>query len=108
LFAANAEAQFTQSGPVWDGVSVPITIEVSQDTPVGPAYCAYMHPKTLCTRTEFTIERGQRFRMIEMLHEGECRIEFQGAEYQVSSCPWTPGFRSGLSDGFVIVQFQNR
>jgi hypothetical protein len=61
----------------------------------------------LCSAAEFVIAKGQRFQMTEMLHEGECWIEFEGSRHLLSSCPWMPGFRDSQADVFAIVEFSN-
>jgi hypothetical protein len=100
--------QLAVADEVWDGKSLPITIEVRQDVPIGRQYCSRLQRATLCSAAEATIRNGQRFTMIEMLREGECRIELQGKPYHLGSCPWMPGFRDNQSDIFVVVEFRNR
>jgi len=107
VLSASAGAQFITT-PVWDGKSLPITIEVKQDVPASRNHCTDSQRGTLCSGAEFTIRTGQRFQMIEMLHEGECRVEFEGSRYQLASCPWMPGFRDSQADVFEIVEFENR
>jgi hypothetical protein len=87
-----------------DGKSLPITIQVTQDVPVGQRYCVYQVRGTLCSSVEFTITKGQRFEVVELRQEGECRIEFTGTSYELASCPWMPGFTDGQTDKFEIVQ----
>jgi hypothetical protein len=104
---ANAQA------PIWDGRSLPITIEVLRDVPVKAserrADGSYGQERgSLYSSTAFRISRGQRFKMVEALGEGSCRIAFQGSEYVLSSCPWVPGFTDNQADIFSVVEFQNR
>lgn len=98
--------------PVWDGKSLPITIEVSQDVPVRTAERradgSYRQERgALYSRNPFRIGEGQRFQMVAVLGEGSCRIEFQGSRYELSSCPWVPGFTDNQADIFRIVAFDN-
>ena len=98
----------TESTPVWDRQSVPITVEVTRDVPVKNterrADGNYGQERgSLYSRTAFRIDKGQRFQMIEVLGEGGCRIEYQGAQHNLSSCPWLPGFRDHQADIFRIV-----
>jgi hypothetical protein len=102
-----ASAHFSQADPVWDGQTVPITIEVTKDVPVSPRYCTVGQRGTLCTNSEFVIGKGQRFQMVEKLSEGECWIEFQGSRHLLQSCWWMPGFTDNQADVFVIVEFRN-
>lgn len=102
--AAQAAAQTT----VWDGQSLPVTIEVSQDVPVRtserrPGGSYGQERGSLYSRTALLIGAAQRFEMIEILGEGGCRIRFDGSEYELSSCPWLPGFRDHQTDIFRIV-----
>ena len=65
---------------IWDGRSVPITIEVLTDVPVRASERRSdgsfgQERGTLYSNQSFQIAAGQRFRMIEMRTEGECRIE---------------------------------
>jgi len=101
-------ARSAVADPVWDGKSLPIGIEVTQDVPVGQRYCASFQRATLCSDGDFTIRKGQRFRMVEVLQEGGCRFEFLGSRHESPSCPWLPGFRDNQFDIFAIVEFQNR
>ena len=108
VFLATA-AQSARADPVWDGASLPITIEVKQDVPVGLRYCGiYFQRATLCSDGDFTIRKGQRFRMVEVLQEGGCRFEFVGSPHESPSCPWLPGSLDSQGDIYVIVEFQNR
>ena len=95
-----------EAGPVWDGESLPLTIEVTQDVPVSPRYCVNQPRATLCG-AEFTINKGQRFHVVEMLQEGGCRIVFLGTSHELASCPWMPGFRDHQADIFKVVEFHN-
>ncbi len=98
---------------IWDGRSLPITIEVLRDVSVKAserrADRSYAQERgTLYSSTAFRIGNGQRFQMVELLGEGSCRIEFQGTEYILSSCPWLPGFTDKQADIFSIIAVQNR
>ena len=101
-------ARSVEADPVWDGKSLPVGIEVTQDVPVSQRYCASFQRGTLCSDGDFTIRKGQRFRMLEVLQEGGCRFELMGLRHESPSCPWLPGFRDNQADIFVIVEFQNR
>jgi hypothetical protein len=112
LIASFASAQNTEA-PVWDGQSLPITIETLHDVPVKsterrPDGSYGQERGTLYSGTSFRIDKGQRFQMVAMLGEGSCRIGLQGALYELSSCPWMPGFTDQQTDVFRIVAFDNR
>jgi hypothetical protein len=112
LVASLADAQ-TPSAPVWDGNSLPITVEVSQDVPVKISERrvdgSYGQERgTLYSSVAFLIAKGERFQMVQMLSEGSCRIELNGAQHVLSSCPWVPGFTDNQADIFRIVAFRNR
>jgi hypothetical protein len=51
----------------------------------------------------FRLKKGQRFQMLKIGQEGGCRIRVEKKEYDVTSCPWLPGFRDHQSDIFQIV-----
>lgn len=51
----------------------------------------------------FTIKKGERFLMVKVYAEGECRIQFESREYDVSSCPWMDGFTDHQEDVFKVV-----
>ena len=51
----------------------------------------------------FTLKKGQRFQMLAVLREGECRIRFEKTDYLVTSCPWLEGFTDHQSDVFEVV-----
>ena len=42
--------------------------------------------------------------MVEVGLEGGCTIEYRGAIYKPSACPWLLGFADAQSDMFVIVE----
>jgi len=93
----------------WVSMTVPITIEVTRDVPVktleimpNPSYS--QERGSLYSNTAFLIREGQRFQMIKMGMEGGCLIEYKGSQYELISCPWTPGFTDNQSDIFVIVE----
>jgi len=52
----------------------------------------------------FTIRKGQRFFMVKAYSEGECRIQFENKQYDVSSCPWMDGFADHQKDVFRQLQ----
>lgn len=97
----------------WDGTSLPITIEVTRDVPVKSSERrsdgSYGQERgALYSSKSFIITKGRRFRVIELMREGTCRIEFEGSQYELSACPWMPGFRDRQADIFRIVEFRNR
>ena len=111
LFVSLSVAKLA-AAPVWDGTSLPITIEVLRDVAVKsserkPDGSYGQERGTLYSRSSFHIAKGQRFRMIAILGEGGCRIEFQGALHELSSCPWVPGFTDAQADVFRIVAFES-
>ena len=111
LIGQSLNAQTPQAG-VWDGASLPITIEVTQDVPVKTterkANGSYGQERgTLYSGVALMIPKGERFQMVQMLREGSCRIAFRGAEHLLASCPWVPGFTDNQADIFRIVAFPN-
>ena len=90
------------------GWVLPATIEALQDVPAhledlptqqrGVLYI--VGPKSF---RPFTIKKGQRFQMLRVLREGECRIRFEKNEYLVSSCPWLEGFTDHQAEVFEVV-----
>ena len=85
----------------WDSVSVPITIEVTQDVPIRTIGAVR---GVLSARGDAVIPKGDRFQMLEIGLEGGCTIRYSGTQYEVSSCPWVPGFLDSQSDIYVIVE----
>jgi hypothetical protein len=113
LLVTSIAAAQLPGGPVWDGQSLPITIEVLTDVQVRTserrADGSYGQQRgVLYSSTAFLIGKGQRLRMVEMLGEGACRIELDGARHMLNSCPWLPGFTDNQADIYKIVEFQNR
>lgn len=108
VLSAGTGAQLAWAAPTWDGKSLPITIEVTRDVLVGRNNCAHLERAKLCSATDFVIAKGRRFKMVENVGEGECRIEVDGKRYLLGSCPWMPGFQDTQSDVFVVVEFRNR
>jgi hypothetical protein len=90
------------------GWLLPATIEARQDVPVRLNNTAKQQRGVLyiagSTSFEpFTIKKGQRFQMLAVLREGECRIRFEKNEYLVTSCPWVDGFTDHQTDVFKVV-----
>jgi hypothetical protein len=87
---------------------LPITIEVTRDVDVKSSERQsngrYAQLRgTLYSLEAFRIMKGQRFQMVMIYPEGECRIRFEKREYDLSSCPWLDGFRDHQTDIFRIV-----
>ncbi|MDO8270591.1 MAG: hypothetical protein Q7U82_01550 [Gammaproteobacteria bacterium] len=82
---------------------LPLTIEVTQDVQVKSSESRGQPRGTLYTAGNFRISKGQRFQMVAIGQEGGCRIIFQDAEHDLSSCPWLPGFRDHQQDIFVVI-----
>ena len=102
--AGHASAQTATS----DGRSLPLTIQVTQDVPVKiserrPDGSGGQERGTLYSNTSFRISKAQQFEMTEILGEGGCRIDFQGSNFELSSCPWLPGFRDHQADVFRVM-----
>ena len=85
---------------------LPITIEVLRDVPAHKDDQPSQQRGVLYASTPkpFTIRKGQRFLMIKVYSEGECRIEFEKRQYDVASCPWLDGFADHQSDIFKVVR----
>jgi hypothetical protein len=101
-----------EAGQSAAGWRLPATIEALTDVPArlndtqkqqrGVLYVASPKPFR-----PVTIRKGQRFQMITILREGECRIRFEKNEYLVSSCPWLEGFTDRQTDVFEVVSGRN-
>ena len=77
---------------------LPVTIEVARDVDVRSSERQsdgrYGQLRgTLYSSEAFRIKKGQRFQMVKIYGEGECRIRFQEKEYDLGSWPWLDGFR---------------
>ena len=107
LAAAQSDAQDLQSDS-WDGVTVPVTIEVTRDVPVKASQGYFQERGTLYSSTDFVIPKGERFRTVELGAEGSCEIEYQRERFPLSSCPWMPGFTDHQSDIYVVVEVSKR
>lgn len=84
---------------------LPVTIEVTQDVDVRsserrPDGSFGQLRGSLYASKAFKIRKGQRFEMVKIYTEGECRIRFQKKEYDLSSCPWLDGFADHQADIF--------
>jgi hypothetical protein len=101
-----SSAQKTRTIPGWH---LPVTIEVTRDVEVkSSASLTHEARGTLYTWTRhsppsFWIKRGERFQMVKIYYEGECRIRFKDKEYGLSSCHWLPGFRDAESDIYHVL-----
>jgi hypothetical protein len=101
-----------ESALTWDGCTVPIAVQVTQDVPMGRGNCGAYVRGTLCAtnvtdRTitdDVIIKKGQQVRVLDYLGEGGCELEFAGARYSLGSCPWHPGFSDKQSDIFIVVK----
>ena len=85
---------------------LPITIEALQDVPAQTVETGRQLRGVLYVngRRSFTIKKGQRFLMVKAYSEGECRIQFENKQYDVSSCPWMDGFTDHQEDVFKVVR----
>src|SRR5690349_16487462 len=85
----------TRSIPGWH---LPVTVEVTRDVEVqSSAHVSHEARGTLYSWTRlshraFWIKRGERFQVVKIYSEGECRIRFKNRDYDITSCPWLPGF----------------
>ena len=82
---------------------LPLTIEVTQDVQVKSSESGGQQCGTLYAAADLRIGKGQRFQMITIGQEGGCRIMFQDAEHDLSSCPWLPGFRDHQQEIFLVL-----
>jgi hypothetical protein len=99
-----------QQGSGW---RLPVTIEVKQDVNVRtserrPDGSFGQERGSLYSSEAFQIKKSQRFQMIKIYTEGECRIRFQRKEYDLSSCPWLDGFADHQEDIFKVISAQRR
>jgi hypothetical protein len=86
---------------------LPVTIEVARDVDVRSSERQsdgrYGQLRgTLYSSEAFLIKKHERFQMVKIYTEGECRIRFQGKEYDLHSCPWLDGFRDHQADIFRV------
>jgi hypothetical protein len=88
---------------------LPVTIEVTQDVQVVPsAHVSHESRGTLYSwsrdlATPFWIRRGERFEMVRIYSEGECRVRFRNQEYDLTSCHWLDGFTDHEADIYRVV-----
>jgi hypothetical protein len=83
----------------------PVTVEALQNVRAQTVETGRQARGVLYVRAAkpFAIKKGQRFLMVKAYSEGECRIQFENKEYDVSSCPWMDGFTDHQSDIFQVV-----
>ena len=97
---------FAQTGSRW---LLPLTIEVRQDVAVRASEGSHGQERgVLYASQAFQIKKGQRFQMIKIYTEGECRVRFQQREHDLHSCPWLDGFADHQSDIFRVIRTQDR
>ena len=91
-----------QRGTSW---RLPVTIEATRDVLAHAEDSDGQHRGILYISSgdPVSIKKGQRFQMIKIYSEGECRIRFGKKEYDVSSCPWLDGFTDHQTDIFRVV-----
>jgi hypothetical protein len=98
-------------GVAWDGKTVPITIEVSKSIRVYSKMPRPEEPKhergSLYGNGDFLIAAGHRFKVVKLLPEGTCRIEYAGHSYDLILCPWMPGYADPRADIFRIVEVRS-
>ncbi len=84
---------------------LPATIEAVQDVAARPVETGVQARGVLYVSggKGFTITKGRRFLMVRIATEGECRIEFEKHQYDVSSCPWLDGFADHQTDVFKVI-----
>jgi hypothetical protein len=100
-------ASLAVAAPMADqaGWHLPATIETLRNVAARPGEAPAQARGVLYVsgRKAFTIPKGRRFLMIAIAAEGECRIEFDKHQYDVSSCPWLDGFADHQPDFFKVV-----
>jgi hypothetical protein len=85
-------------------VRLPVTIEAAKDVPARLDDGTTQRRGTLyVSGGPFLIKKGQRFQMVRIYSEGQCRILLEKKEYYVSSCPWLDGFADHQTDIFRII-----
>ena len=97
------------AAPAQSDRRLPVTIQVMQDVDVKtserrPDGSVGQERGSLYSSKAFRIKKGQRFQMIKLLGEGECRIQFEKKIYDLSSCPWLEGFTDHEKDIYKIIQ----
>ena len=83
--------------------TLPVIIEVMKDVSGLDGSHAWQKKGNLYSNRAFRINKGERFQMIEVIGEGECKIRYRENEYHLSSCPWLPGFTDHQSETFLVV-----
>ena len=95
-----------QTDPLW---RVPVTIEALRDVTVGRGPVARTRLSiTGDDSDEFIIKKGERFQMVAIYREGQCRIRFKTMERDISSCYWLEEFSDQEPDVFKVISGQKR
>ena len=95
-----------QTNPSW---RLPATIEAQRDVTVGRGQVERTRLAIFgADFDEFVIKKGQRFQMVAVYGEGECRIRFHKMERDISSCYWLEGFADQEPDIFKVISGQKR
>jgi hypothetical protein len=109
--AAVLSAVCVAKDAVWDGRSVPITVQVLKAVPVRSAQSLggeRMARGTLYARQDLLIASGARFKVVSLDGEGTCTIEYLGQRHSLLNCPWMPGYTDPQSDIFKVVEVGER
>ena len=102
LFVSDGQ---TRSIPGWH---LPVTIEVTRDVEIRPTLGAAHEARgTLYSWNRGSskpvlIKTGERFQMVKIYYEGQCRIRFKNRDYDVTSCHWLPGFTDPEADIYLV------
>ncbi len=86
--------------------TLPVTIEVTRDVKGLDGSHSWQKKGNLYSNRAFQINKGERFQMIEAYSEGECKIRYKDDEYNLSSCPWMPGFTDHQKETFVVLPLE--
>ncbi|MGD0101593.1 MAG: hypothetical protein ABSC60_14695 [Acidobacteriota bacterium] len=100
LIALSASMQVSGNPPVI--IETKKDVEVTHHEGLGPELRGRLYLDNAKARP-FLLKKGHKFQMIKIGQEGGCRIRVEQMEYDLTSCPWLPGFRDQQSDIFQIV-----
>jgi hypothetical protein len=103
LFVYDGQAR---SIPGWH---LPVAIEVARDVEVKPTLGVSheargsLYSSNRASSKPVLIKSGERFQMVKIYSEGQCRIRFKNRDYDVTSCHWLPGFSDPEADIYLVL-----
>lgn len=79
-----------------------MSVEVQRDVEVRRSDGGPEKRGTLYSSKTVVVRKGERLEMVQRLGEGGCRVLFKGQLYDLTSCPWLPGFQDHQGDIFKL------